>query len=198
MTSSVDPQWPHRSAHEYGGLLAAFRLFQDRFAGAAPPREVMGEVTTEISRLSALLGRYQVDEPDRLDGVWPDLPGRGHPLLPEFIVEGAGGDHITGHVRFRRFHLGAHGAIHGGVLPLMFNDLIGQAVNHGHAERARTAYLKTDFRRVVTPDVDLRFEAWRHSTTGRKRLGFAKLVDAEGNVLAEAEALLIELTSSQP
>ena len=50
-------------------------------------RELESEVAERLEQLSALLAAHQVPERDRNDGCRPDLPGRGHPLIPPYIVD---------------------------------------------------------------------------------------------------------------
>ena len=189
---------------DYAALHAAHRLLNDRLTGAALPSDVLREVTARLDGLNELLaGHAAPREHDRVDGMRPDLPGRGHPLLPPFVVDeesfgedGTGA--LRGRVTFGRFHLGGGAAVHGGVLPLLFDDVLGRVANQGRPFVARTAYLKVDYRRVTLLDVELFWEATLERMQGRKRFTTGRLTDADGNALVEAEALFVELLPGQP
>lgn len=193
-----DAEPVRRGGPEYARLHAAHRLFQDRLAGAALPADVEREVTDRLDELNVLLAEHQVPERDRIDGWRPDLPGRGHPLLPPFVIDTDESGTIHGHVTFTRIHLGGGSAVHGGVPPLLFDDVLGRVVNHNQTAVARTAFLHVDYRRVVPLDVELRFTATLDRIEGRKRYASGSITDAEGHVLVEVQALFVELRPGQP
>jgi len=76
-----------RGGAEFAALHAAQRLVQDRLTGAALPAPMAKEVTEQLLDLADLLAEHQMAEPDRIDGWRPDLPGRGHPLLPPYVID---------------------------------------------------------------------------------------------------------------
>ncbi|HEV7205225.1 MAG TPA: PaaI family thioesterase [Jatrophihabitans sp.] len=186
-----------RGGAEYAELHHAQRLLQDRLAGAALPPEVSKDVTERLLELADELAAHQVAEVDRFDSWRPDLPGRGHPLLPPFVIDAETGTSLSGRVTFTRFHLGGNGAVHGGTQPLLFDDLLGRVANRHQSGIARTAYLTVNFRKVTPVDVELHFDATLDSLEGRKRFASGRLTDATGAVLAEAEGLFIRLQAGQ-
>jgi acyl-coenzyme A thioesterase PaaI-like protein len=187
-----------RGGPEYARLHAAHRLLDDRLAGAALDTDVEREVAARLEELNDLLAAHQVPERDRIDGWRPDLPGRGHPLLPPFFIDSDDAGTVHGRVTFTRLHLGGGNAVHGGVPPLLFDDVLGRVVNHGQAAPARTAFLHVDFRRVVPLDVELPFTGTLVRIDGRKRYASGVLSDADGHVLVEAHGLFVELRPGQP
>jgi len=94
-------------------------------------------------------------------------------------------------VRFTRFYLGGNGAAHGGAHPLLFDDVLGRVMNHSQPGVSRTASLTVNYRRVTPLDVELRWEASRDRVEGRKRWGSARLLNAAGELLSDAEGLFI-------
>ena len=190
----------------YAELHAAHRLLNDRLAGAAAlPTHVGEQVTARLDELNELLARHAAQrEHDRVDGLHPELPGRGHPLLPPFVVDEdpLGPDATTGTLRgrvtFTRFHLGGGAAVHGGVQGLLFDDVLGRVANQSKPFVARTAYLKIDYRRVTLLDVELFWAATLERIEGRKRFTSGRLTDADGALLVEAQALFVELLPGQP
>ena len=194
---------PDHAAHPRGGaefaaLHAAQRLLQDRLAGAALPADVAGIVTEQLRQLGALLAAYQMPEPDRIDGWRPDLPGRGHPLLPPYLIDDETETTLSGRVTFTRFYLGGNGAPHGGAHPLLFDDVLGRVMNHKQPGVSRTASLTVNYRRVTPLGVELRWEASRDRVDGRKRWGSARLLDQAGMLLSDAEGLFLQLLAGQP
>lgn len=187
-----------RGGAEFAALHRAQRLLQDRLAGAALPAELARDVTRRLDELTDLLADYQVPEHDRMDGWRPDLPGRGHPLLPPYVIDGETDTTLTGHVTFSRFHLGGNGAAHGGAHPLLFDDLFGRVMNHHQPGVARTAYLKVNYRQVTPLDVQLRWEVSCDRVEGRKRWGSGRLLATDGTLLSDAEALFLQLLPGQP
>ena len=193
-----EPPREARGGPEFAALHAAQRLVQDRLTGAALPAELSKELTEQLLDLAEVLAEHQMDEPDRIDGWRPDLPGRGHPLLPPYLIEDETDGALSGRVTFTRFYLGGNNAAHGGALPLLFDDVLGRVMNHRQAGISRTAYLTTNYRRVTPLDVELRFEASRDRIEGRKRWGSARLFDADGALLSDAEGLFLQLLPGQP
>jgi acyl-coenzyme A thioesterase PaaI-like protein len=189
---------PPRGGAEFADLLRAQRLLQDRIAGSGLPPELAKEVTARLDDLAALLEDHQTTEAERFDGWRPDLPGRGHPLLPPFVIDAEDEVSLSGRVTFTRFYLGGNGTAHGGSHPLLFDDLLGRMMNHHQRGVARTAYLTVNYRRVTPLDVELRFEASRDRIEGRKRWGSARLFDHSGQLLADAEGLFLVLLPGQP
>ncbi|QZA15376.1 hypothetical protein H5U41_09035 [Mycolicibacterium holsaticum DSM 44478 = JCM 12374] len=63
---------------------------------------------------------------------------------------------------------------------------------------SRTAYLHVDYRRVTPIDEPLTARAWIDSVDGRKLFLRATMSDSDGNVLSEANGLMIKLLAHQP
>ena len=202
MSDGFSNPWPSTSSRpggeEYAARHAAQRLLQDRLTGAALPAELERQVADTLTELNELLASHQVAEGARYDAMRVDLPGRGHPLLPPYVVDEVRTGAIRGRVTFSRFHLGGGAAVHGGVAPLLFDDVLGRVANDGYDTTARTAYLKTDYRQVTPLDVELFWDVSLDRVEGRKRFATGRLTDAGGAVLAEAQGLFIELLPGQP
>jgi hypothetical protein len=68
-------------------------------------------------------------------------------MLPPFVAQTGDDRSISGTLTFGRYFSGAGStAVHGGAITLLFDDVLGS----GGPPRARTAYLRTEFR-AVTP-----------------------------------------------
>jgi acyl-coenzyme A thioesterase PaaI-like protein len=185
-----------RGGSAYGALIGAQRLLQDRISGAVLPGELVGEVTSRLDELAAVLGEHQAPESERWDGWRPDLPGRAMPLLPPFVIDHLDERELRGRVTFTRFYLGGNGAAHGGTHTLLFDDVMGElAAQPGGM--ARTASLTVNYRRITPIDVELRFEARLDRVEDRKRYVTAQLYNPAGEVLADCTALFLQLLSGQ-
>jgi len=183
---------------EYGRLLEAFRLLQDRFSGACPPDDEVGVIADEIEALAERFRPWQAPERQTAAGTRLDLPGRGSPLLLPFLVDQWTDNRVRGRVTFRRFHLGGHGAAHGGTLPLLFDEVLGRLANSGDRPIARTAYLTVNYRYITRVDVEHQLAADVHRIDGRKRWVTGVLTDPAGTTVADAEGLFVQLRPGQP
>ena len=127
-----------------------------------------------------------------------DLPNRGNILqIPvDLTVTEAG--RIAGTARFRRFHLGRNGAVHGGSLAHLFDSLLGfAAFKLSDTKRQRTAYLHVNYRKIVPIDKVLQVDAGIERIENRKIFVAGRLYDGD-DVLCEAEALFVRLNPGQP
>ena len=186
-----------RGGPHYGRLIAAVRALQDAVVEATAPDDVTLDVAERLEQVAADLRPWAVGEWDRVAGRRPDLPGRGHPLLLPLVVDDQGDDYIRGRVTFRQYHLGGHGAAHGGTVPLLFDEVVGRLASARPPRRARTAFLHVNYRAITPLDVELRVEATLDKIEGRKRWASGRLYDGE-RLLADAEGLFVELRPGQP
>lgn len=199
----LDPAAAHQKAAELRGgieftdLHTAQRLLQGRLAGARLSGPLAKEITERLHELNEQLADQQVPEPDRVDGWRPDLPGRGHPLLPPFVIDDEDDRSLRGRVTFTRFYLGGNAAVHGGSQPLLFDDLFGRVANHHQDGVARTASLTVNYRRVTPLDVELNYDVTLDRIDGRKRFVSGRLSDPSGAVLSDATGLFLRLLPGQ-
>lgn len=181
---------------EYADLIAAVRDLQEQLAAANPPQEVAGEVGAEVAKLAARLAEFAVPEEKAPIGRLPELPGRGHPLLPPFVADVATDTYVRGRVVLGRYYLGGNGAAHGGVLPLLFDEVLGHLSN-ANREIARTAYLHVNYRHITPVERELTLEATFEREEGRKRWVTGRLSDGD-TLVADAEGLFVRLNPGQP
>jgi hypothetical protein len=197
-----DPEWVNRDPGQRGGpeyarLHLAQRELQSLLAGAALPAEVSKDVADRLDEVAAILAEHQARELDRNDGWRPDLPGRGMPVLPPYVIDSETEVKITGRVTFPRFYLGGNGAAHGGAHTLLFDDVLGRVMNHHRRGVSRTARLTVNYRRITPIDVELTYDVTVDRIDGRKRFGSGRLYSPAGQVVADAEALFLELLPGQ-
>lgn len=188
---------PRSTPEGFLEMIEALRRLQDDVTAAAPPAELIGEVTRALTRLSEQLRPHAVPEREQFAGHQTDVPGRGQSMTPVITTEEADERHARGRVTFGRFYLGGHGAVHGGAIPLMFDDLLGRLAVSGGRVPARTAYLHVNFRSVTPVGRELRVEGRFDREEGRKRFLVGELYDGE-TLCADAEGLFVELRRGQP
>ena len=129
--------------------------------------------------------------------LFRSIPGRGQALAPVVHVEEFTGERARGHVTFGRFYLGGNGAVHGGAIPLAFDELMGRLANTGGRTPSRTAYLHVNYRSVAPVGRRLSIEARFGREEGRKRILHGEIRHGE-TVCADAEGLFVALRPGQP
>lgn len=186
-----------RGGAPYAQFVELFRTLQDTVTSSSPPENLWGEVSAHVVAALKILQPWEAPEWQRPAGMRVDLPGRGNPLLIPFVPDDESDDHIRGRVVFRPFHLGGHGAAHGGTLPLLFDDVLGRMANSGGRTIARTAYLKVNYRKITPIGVELQVDVTVDRIEGRKRWVTGRLLN-DGELIADAEGLFVELLPGQP
>lgn len=180
----------------YAAMISSLRTFLDHVAAAKPDDIALTKLALDLSAWRTKLAEVAVSEREQLFARRMDLPGRGQTMSPAFVVRDADSEHVTGTVRYGRYFLGGNGAVHGGAVTLLFDEVFGRLAN-SHRTPSRTAYLKTDYRAVTPVGVEIDVHVWLERIEGRKR--FVRGTLKHGPVLcAEAEGLFIELREGQP
>ncbi|WP_375540241.1 PaaI family thioesterase [Nocardia sp. XZ_19_385] len=182
----------------FGPFVEAMRTLQDLTVCVDAPDEVFGAALAKANELIDLLEPHRAPELQGPAGRAVKLPGRGSLLLLPWRTVEAGPDGITMAGEFRRFHLGGNGAAHGGVLPLLFDDLLGMIVHYAGRPISRTAYLHVNYRKITPLETPLTVRGRVDRTEGRKTFITAELVDEQGEVLADCEGLMVQLLPWQP
>lgn len=150
------------------------------------------EAITERLRKAQMPGAFGVRF--RADGSrgrnWGNaVTGLRNPIAPPLHVQSDGQGRA-----WSDFHLGAAyegppGLVHGGVISLMLDQVLGHAVSTSGLP-GMTGTLTIRYRKG-TPLGDLRCEAWVDRRDGIKTWGRGHILDPEGEVTAEAEGLFI-------
>lgn len=177
-------------------MSAAFRSLQSALCAAAPPASLLHRLLREFSSTTAELERHRVAEPDR-PAQWRTSLEVVHPSLTPYVITRIEDSSATAVVEFTDTHLGGNGAVHGGHIPAMFDDLLGIFVGLKAQTGSRTAYLKVDYRRITPINRPLRVELSIDKVEGRKTFISGRLLDS-GELCAEVEALFIRLLPGQP
>ena len=181
----------------FPAMVDALRKLQDQLTGSNPPEPVAGMIADTISDLTRQLAEYAVDERHQVAGRLVGIPGRGQCMIPPVEITEYSDTHARGHVNFGRFYLGGNGAVHGGAIPLVFDELMGRLANTGGRTPSRTAYLHVNYRNITPIETKLVVEAHFDSEEGRKRVLSATIRDGD-MVCADAEGLFVALRPGQP
>jgi acyl-coenzyme A thioesterase PaaI-like protein len=207
----LDPEYEHHGGFPeygpaspgpgFGRFVAAMRQLQDLAVSADPGDSVWDDAAGRVAALVELLGPFEAAEGKAPAGRTPDLPGMGSLLLPPWTLTRYAPDGVEMSGYFSRFHVGGNHAVHGGVLPLLFDHMFGMIAHAAGRPISRTAFLHVDYRNVTAIDVPLVVRGRVIRTEGRKAFVSAELVDAGGfseKVLAEGNGLMVRLLPGQP
>lgn len=182
----------------FGRFVTAMRRLQDLAVSADPGDDVWDDAADRVGELVELLGPFEAEEGKAPAGRTPDLPGMGSLLLPPWTLTRYAPDGVEMTGRFSRFHVGGNHAVHGGVLPLLFDHMFGMISHAAGRPISRTAFLHVDYRKVTPIDVPLSVRGRVTGTEGRKAFVAAELVDAQDTLLAEGHGLMVRLLPGQP
>ncbi|MCH9668885.1 MAG: PaaI family thioesterase [Actinomycetia bacterium] len=204
----VDPEYDHRGGFPnfqaaqpgpgFGRFLAAMRRAQDLAVSADPDADTWERAADLAEDIADLLGPFEAAEGVGPANRVPTLPGGGSLLMPPYQVVRFGPDGVELAVTFSRFSVGGNSAVHGGVLPLLFDAVFGMVIHAAGRPISRTAFLHVDYRSVTPIDTALTVRGWVREVQGRKAFVNAELCRRDGTLLAEANGLMIRLLPGQP
>lgn len=187
-----------RGGVDYGRFVDAVRDLQDHARAVDAPDAVITRAADLLQEASALLAPYNADEWTAPSGRRTDLPMRGNILSVPNETEPGEDGRLHGWARFRRFHLGRNGAVHGGMIAHLFDSVLGKTsflLTGGPYQR--TAYLHVNYRQIVPIEKELQVDAGVLRTEGRKIFVDIRLCDGQ-DLLADGEGLFVLLKPGQP
>lgn len=189
---------PAQPGPGFARFVTAMRRLQDLAVSTDPDDDTWDDAAERVEGLVKLLDPFQAAEGVAPAGRVPSLPGMGSLLMPPWRITEFGPDGVEMRGQFSRYYVGGNYAVHGGVLPLLFDHVCGMVVHAAQRPISRTAYLKVDYRKVTPIDTPLVVRGRIDSTEGRKAFVAGELVDGDDNLLAEAHALMVRLLPGQP
>jgi acyl-coenzyme A thioesterase PaaI-like protein len=122
--------------------------------------------------------------------------GRLHPSSIGIDFTRGVGTSVTARCTVDGMFQGPPGRVHGGVVALIVDELMGMVIRVGE-RRAFTARLQVHLRAPAPVEVALTFRAWEHDVDGRKIVLRAE-GHANGVLIVEADALFIEVSGVLP
>ncbi|HZU79129.1 MAG TPA: PaaI family thioesterase [Acidimicrobiales bacterium] len=182
-------------------LADAVRRLTRAVVGLAVPDELLRAAAAELAQIadrlegSAPPGRRPRRQPDPAghpQDFFPTSPiiGFANPVAPPVLVEAAAGG-LVGRAYFDYQYEGPPGCVHGGVIAMVFDELLGAATIAAGCP-GMTGTLTIRYRKPTPLRSPLRLEARVDRREGRKI--FAKgSIFREETVLAEAEGIFIEM-----
>jgi len=182
----------------FGRFLTAMRHAQDLAVSADPDTGTWERAADLAEEIVELLGPFEAAEGVGPANRVPELPGAGSLLMPPYQVVRFEPDGVELEVTFSRFSVGGNYAVHGGVLPLLFDSVFGMVIHAAGRPISRTAFLHVDYRKVTPIDQPLISHGRIDSIEGRKAFVTATMTDSDGNVLSEANGLMVRLLPHQP
>jgi acyl-coenzyme A thioesterase PaaI-like protein len=118
-------------------------------------------------------------------------------LRLKFFVDEA--SRVLCHVHLAAQFQGPPGHVHGGIIATLLDEAMSKANRHRNIV-AMTRHISVDYRRPVPLETELTIEGWSEtdaaSATGRKHRCSAELRDADGEVLASAHGIFIQVTDA--
>jgi acyl-coenzyme A thioesterase PaaI-like protein len=183
---------------ELGRYIAALRRLQDLTVSTNPGGALWADAAEHLERACAILDGHQVPETDVVAGRVLSIPGLAHPLMPPWTVSDSGADGVTMTGYFTDAHVGGNRAVHGGIIPLLYDWLFGMTVTAADIRPTRTAFLHVDYRKITPIDEPLEARGSISAIDGRKVFIEATMTAAGGAVLSEASGLMVRLLPHQP
>lgn len=174
----------------YGAMIEALRDFLDNLAVAKPDEATSAALGRDLRSWSQRLAPLAVDETQQIFGHRRDLAGRGQTMSPAYVERHRDEHSVRATVTFGRYFRGSGGAVHGGAIPLLLDEVLGRLANSGDKPFARTAYLNTNYRALTPVDQELALSAWTVSEDGRKLILRAELRHGD-TLCADAEGLFV-------
>jgi acyl-coenzyme A thioesterase PaaI-like protein len=182
----------------FGRFVAGMRRAQDLAVSADANEEIWEDAADRVAGLIELLAPFEAAEGVGPANRVPELPGGGSLLMPPFHLTSFTDAGVELTVQFSRYYVGGNNAVHGGVLPLLFDSVFGMVIHATGRPISRTAFLHVDYRNVTPIEIPLTARGWMSSAEGRKAYVNAELTSPDGTLLAEANGLMVRLLPGQP
>jgi acyl-coenzyme A thioesterase PaaI-like protein len=177
---------------------------------ADAPADVLERVTALLGEAAGLLAAHRVEgtpgqnalrvgettsaefatgDPARFFPYSP-VVGPLSPIAPPIVVR-FDGERLRGSVTLSATYAGPPGAVHGGIVAMVFDELLG-AVNACLGLGAFTGTLSIRYERLTPIEAELEVESWVDRTEGRK-VYTVGTIRAAGEVTARAEGVFIRV-----
>ncbi len=183
-------------AASWGQMVSDLRDLHDAVASMRFDRDAVDALAADVRGWNDRLAPLAGEELEQTNGRVPQLPVRGHAMLPELVIGSSGDGRVDGTVTFGRWFMGGGMAVHGGAVTMLFDEMLGILAAVEAKTITRTAYLHTDYRALTPIDTELHVSARIDRVEGRKI--FVKGELRHGDVVcAEADALFLQLTPEQ-
>lgn len=182
----------------YGPFTDAVRALVDVTIRTEVEPEEIRAAQVEVEAIVERLRKKQIDgaygvrfRPDGTRGRnWGNtVMGLRNPVAPPLRIHSDGEGRAWSDFILGAAYEGPPGLVHGGVISLLLDQVLGHAVSTS-GRPGMTGTLSVVYRKG-TPLGDLRCEAWVDRREGIKTWGKGRMLDADGEVTAEAEGIFI-------
>lgn len=180
-----------RGGAAYARYLDALRRVCDLTLHTDPEDEGWDAAAVRLEEIALILDAASAEPETGPAGRRPDLPGRGHPLLPSFRMLEMSETHAVAAGEFSPFFTGWR-AVHGGMLAVVLDEIFGLTVAVASGAVTRTAFLNVDFRSLTPVGEQLRIETEIERHEGRKYFMRGRVL-AGDRLCADAECLAVVL-----
>jgi acyl-coenzyme A thioesterase PaaI-like protein len=182
----------------FARFLSAMRRLQGLAVSANPSEDDWEKAADRVEELVELLAPSEAPEGVPPAGRSHKLPGMGSLLMPPWMLTRYQPDGVEMRGAFSRYYVGGNSAVHGGMLPLLFDWLFGMVVHAANRPISRTAFLHVDYRKVTPINQPLVVRGRIDSAEGRKAFVSGELTNADDTLLAECRGLMVRLLPGQP
>jgi acyl-coenzyme A thioesterase PaaI-like protein len=201
----------HYGSADHDALPEALGFALRRLLDAAVVTAADDETITDtIAAIEALAAGLEGVDGELLAGamVWPvaddrlmrgDRPynpvvGRANPLAPPMAIRVLEDNSVVSEITMRPIHEGPPGAVHGGWVASLLDQLLGMA-NTVANDGGMTAELTVRYRKATPFGVPLTLRARTDAADGRRMYASGEIL-ADGVVTAEAKGLFIRPSTS--
>ena len=179
-------------------LAAAVRRLMDAAVLSDVDAAEITAVTADVERLAGRLGARSRDTlpPPDVDGMrrghrpYSPVVGEANPIAPPMTVRMLPDRTVVGEATLRPIHEGPPGAVHGGWVAALLDQLLGHA-NAAAGVVGMTAELTVRYRRRTPHGVPLTLRARTDAVDGR-RVHCSGEIAVDGVVTAEASGLFLQ------
>ncbi|TWG91689.1 acyl-coenzyme A thioesterase PaaI-like protein [Nocardioides sp. J9] len=180
-------------ADEYAEMLGELRGLLAAVADAAPDPAHVRKLTADLRALRGELAACATDDDHAPFGQQHNIDGdHGLASVPQVRVLRSADGSLDGEVTFTRWHVGGGGTVHGGMVGVALDELMGRSqIALGWI--ARTAYLTVSYRAGTPWGRTLSVQVRTTRSEGRKQFLEARLFDGD-QLFAEAEALFVRVS----
>jgi acyl-coenzyme A thioesterase PaaI-like protein len=180
-----------------GGLTQAIRALNDASLRSTVPTEEIDGIRAEVEQLTERLRREQIPGAFGVSFT-PGGTVRGHgnavvglrnPIAVPLEIHKDGQGHATAEFHLGALYEGPPGCVHGGVLALLLDQVLGETAADGGSP-GMTGTLTLRYRRP-TPLGDCSIEAWVDRVEGVKTIVKGEFRRDDGRTTVEVEGIFI-------
>lgn len=179
----------------YIRLIKEVSQFHDALVQASPSEQQLTEVTETLASVRGVLEDTAVAEREQLYGNG-QLGGPNQLLMPPITYDALADDELRAHTVANKYYMGLNDTMHGGVVSVLFDTVMGRMAVGTEGRVCRTAYLTTHYRNITPIGERLDLHVAVEKAEGRKRFITGQLWHGE-TLCAEAESLFIEVKAGQ-